>query len=65
MEKSRQVLEKVRGTKDVDAEFESIVYATGVAEASENPFIALLRRKNRPQLVLAIAMPFFQQWSGE
>lgn len=64
VEKSRQVLEKVRGTKDVDAEFESIVYATGVAEASENPFIALLRRKNRPQLVLAIAMPFFQQWSG-
>ena len=22
------------------------------------------RRHNRPQLILAIAMPFFQQWSG-
>ncbi|KAJ9688878.1 hypothetical protein PVL29_014496 [Vitis rotundifolia] len=43
--KGRKVLERIRGTKEVDAEFENIV------DASE---------RNRPQLVMAICMPAFQ-----
>ncbi|KAK9863514.1 hypothetical protein WJX84_008375, partial [Apatococcus fuscideae] len=64
-EKARKVLEKVRGTKNVDDELALLGRATDIAKASENPFKALcFRRKNIPQLVLCIAFPFFQQWSG-
>jgi len=58
------VLQKVRGTKDVDVEFDTIVLANEALKGMENPWRAIFRRRNRPQLVLAIAMPFFQQWSG-
>ena len=63
-EKARKVLEKVRGTKNVDDELALLTRATDIAKASENPFKALcFRRKNIPQLVLCIAFPFFQQAS--
>ncbi len=58
------MLQKVRGTKDVDVEFDTIVLANEALKGMENPWRAIFRRRNRPQLVLAIAMPFFQQWSG-
>lgn len=58
------MLEKVRGTKDVDLEYSTIVVANEALKGLENPWIAIFRRKNWPQLSLAILCPFFQQWSG-
>ena len=64
VEKGRKVLEKIRGTKDVDAEFQDIVEASEIAKAVKNPFRNILQRRNRPQLVMAIFMPMFQIMTG-
>ena len=60
LSEAKNVLQKVRGTKDVDVEFDTIVLANEALKGMENPWRAIFRRRNRPQLVLAIAMPFFQ-----
>ncbi|CAN6541009.1 unnamed protein product [Malus baccata var. baccata] len=65
LEEARIILEKVRGTKKVDAEFADLVDASNVARAIKNPFRNLLTRKNRPQLVIgALGIPAFQQLTG-
>ncbi|KAK6126936.1 hypothetical protein DH2020_039323 [Rehmannia glutinosa] len=64
IQKGRKVLEKIRGTKNVDAEFEDIVDASTLANAVKHPFREILKRRNRPQLVMAIFMPMFQILTG-
>ncbi|XP_019180568.1 PREDICTED: sugar transport protein 14-like [Ipomoea nil] len=65
LEEARAVLEKVRGTSKVDAEFEDLMDASQAAQAVKNPLRNLLKRKNRPQLVIgALAIPAFQQLTG-
>ncbi|WCJ42530.1 Sugar transport protein 14 [Euphorbia peplus] len=65
LEEGRAVLEKIRGTKQVDAEFDDLIDASNVSKAIKHPFKNLLKRKNRPQLVIgAIAIPAFQQLTG-
>ncbi|XP_064963379.1 sugar transport protein 7-like [Musa acuminata AAA Group] len=63
-EKGRRVLEKIRGTSDVDAELQDMIEASEVANAVEHPFRNILERRNRPQLVMAIFMPTFQILTG-
>lgn len=64
VEKGRKVLERIRGTKHVDAEFEDIVDASELANSIKHPFRNILERRNRPQLVMAICMPAFQILNG-
>ncbi|XP_057416874.1 sugar transport protein 14-like [Lotus japonicus] len=65
LEEARQVLERVRGTPNVDAEYEDIVEASVEAQKIKNPFQNLLLKKNRPQFVIgALAIPAFQQLTG-
>lgn len=65
LEEARIVLEKVRGTDKVGAEFSDLVDASKAAQAIKHPFRNLLSRKNRPQLVIAaIGIPAFQQLTG-
>ncbi|XP_022965731.1 sugar transport protein 14-like isoform X2 [Cucurbita maxima] len=65
MEEGRTVLEKIRGTTKVDAEFADLVDASNAARAIKHPFRNLLQRKNRPQLVIgALGIPAFQQLTG-
>ncbi|PSS01910.1 Sugar transport protein [Actinidia chinensis var. chinensis] len=65
LEEGREVLERVRGTKNVDAEFADLIDASNAARAIKHPFRNLLRRKNRPQLIIgALAIPAFQQLTG-
>lgn len=65
LEQGRQVLEKVRGTKNVDAEFADLIDASKEAQAIKHPFRNLLKRKNRPQLIIgALGIPAFQQLTG-
>ncbi|KAL3629644.1 Sugar transport protein 7 [Castilleja foliolosa] len=63
-QKGRFVLEKIRGTKNVHAEFDDISDASEVANAVKRPFREILRRRNRPCLVVAICMPMFQILTG-
>jgi hypothetical protein len=65
LEERRKILEEVRGTTNVDAEFADLIDASNEAKAIKNPFRNLLRRKNRPQLIIgALGIPVFQQLTG-
>lgn len=66
IDKARRSLQKVRG-KDVDVEDElsEIMKSSEIAKASsEEPFLTIFERKYRPHLVMAIAIPSFQQLTG-
>ncbi|KAG2634401.1 hypothetical protein PVAP13_2NG258600 [Panicum virgatum] len=64
-EEARRVLEKVRGTHKVDAEFEDLKEASEAARAVKGTFRNLLAARNRPQLIIgALGIPAFQQLSG-
>lgn len=63
-EKGRKVLEKIRGTPNVSAEFEDMVEASKLANSIKHPFRDILKKRNRPQLVMAIFMPMFQILTG-
>ncbi|XP_027067980.1 sugar carrier protein A-like isoform X1 [Coffea arabica] len=63
-EEGRKVLEKIRGTPNVSAEFEDMVEASKLANSIKHPFRDILKKRNRPQLVMAIFMPMFQILTG-
>ncbi|PHU17039.1 Sugar transport protein 7 [Capsicum chinense] len=63
-EKAKRMLQRVRGTNDVQAEFDDLILASEIAKSIKHPFKNILQRKYRPQLVMAIAIPFFQQVTG-
>ncbi|KAM4125559.1 hypothetical protein ACJW30_01G320700 [Castanea mollissima] len=63
-EKGREILEKLRGTKNVDAEFEDMTEASELSNVIKNPFQNILEKRYRPELVMAICMPMFQILTG-
>lgn len=63
-EKAKIMLEKIRGTKDVDDEFQDLIDASVTSKQVEHPWRNIMERKYRPQLVMSIAIPFFQQFTG-
>ncbi|XP_022755257.1 sugar carrier protein A-like isoform X1 [Durio zibethinus] len=63
-ETGRKVLVRIRGTDQVDAEFQDMVDASELANAIKYPFRNILEKRNRPQLVMAICMPTFQILTG-
>ncbi|KAL0400965.1 UNVERIFIED_CONTAM: Hexose carrier protein HEX6 [Sesamum latifolium] len=63
-EKAKKLLEKIRGTDDVQAELDDLVQASYASQAIKHPFRNLMQRKYRPQLVMSVAIPFFQQITG-
>ncbi|KAI0492570.1 hypothetical protein KFK09_026843 [Dendrobium nobile] len=66
VEEARRILEKVRGTKKVDAELEDLKDASAASRAVKHPFRNILKRKNRPQLIIgALGIPAFQQLTGQ
>ncbi|URD80955.1 Sugar transport protein, partial [Musa troglodytarum] len=58
------MLKKIRGTGNVDAEHQEILHACEMARQVKQPFRNLMKRSSRPQLVIAIAMQVFQQFTG-
>ncbi|KAJ7528587.1 hypothetical protein O6H91_15G009100 [Diphasiastrum complanatum] len=64
LDKGRKILEKIRGTKSVDVEYTDLIEASEIAKAVQHPFRNILKRRNRPQLVMAIALPAFQLLTG-
>ncbi|KAL4329857.1 hypothetical protein AHAS_Ahas13G0342000 [Arachis hypogaea] len=63
-EKAKQELIKIRGTSDVEEEFKDLVEASQSSAAVNHSWATLLKRHYRPQFVMAIAIPFFQQLTG-
>ncbi|WOL10632.1 hypothetical protein Cni_G19391 [Canna indica] len=58
------VLKKIRGTENVNAEFDEIKQASEMAKQVKQPFKNLMKRSSRPQLIIAIVMQVFQQFTG-
>ncbi|ESQ46422.1 hypothetical protein EUTSA_v10000602mg [Eutrema salsugineum] len=63
-ERGRHVLEKLRGTKNVNAEFQDMIDASELANSVKHPFKDILQKRHRPQLVMAILIPMFQILTG-
>ncbi|KAI8028681.1 Hexose carrier protein HEX6 [Camellia lanceoleosa] len=61
---AKSMLQKIRGTEDVEAELDDLINASAIAKTITHPFKKITERKYRPQLVMAIAIPFFQQATG-
>lgn len=64
LEEGKAVLKRIRGTDNVEPEYLELVEASRVAKEIKHPFRNLLLRKNRPPLVIAVALQFFQQFTG-
>ncbi|CAH9059628.1 unnamed protein product [Cuscuta europaea] len=63
-DEAKEKLKRIRGVENVDEEFEDLVAASDASSLVENPWRNLLQRKYRPQLTMAIVIPFFQQLTG-
>ncbi|KAK4363484.1 hypothetical protein RND71_018725 [Anisodus tanguticus] len=63
-EKVKRMLQRVRGTADVQAELDDLIIASEISKTIKHPFKNILQRKYRPQLVMSVAIPFFQQVTG-
>ncbi|CAN6445816.1 unnamed protein product [Victoria cruziana] len=64
LEEGKATLKKIRGTDDVEAEYNDIYQACQAANLVKYPFRKLANRHNRPPLVIAIVMQVFQQFTG-
>ncbi|XP_071691466.1 sugar transport protein 13-like [Rutidosis leptorrhynchoides] len=64
LEEGKAVLRKIRGVDNVEPEYLELVEASRIAKEVKHPFRNLLQRRNRPQLVIAVALQFFQQFTG-
>ncbi|KAL5579301.1 hypothetical protein UlMin_011743 [Ulmus minor] len=64
IDEARAKLQRVRGVDDVEEEFVDLVAASEASKQVEHPWRNLLQRKYRPQLCMAILIPFFQQLTG-
>ncbi|KAL4372337.1 hypothetical protein HN51_017456 [Arachis hypogaea] len=62
--KAKTMLQKIRGTNNVDEEYQDLVDASEAASKVENPWKNITRRRYRPQLTFCTFIPFFQQLTG-
>ena len=56
LKEGKAVLRKIRGTDNVEPEYLELVEASRVAKLVKHPFRNLLKRRNRPQLIIAVAL---------
>ncbi|KAA8528905.1 hypothetical protein F0562_033603 [Nyssa sinensis] len=63
-EKAREMLQKIRGTDNVDAEFQDLVIANEASVQVDHQWKDITQPRYRPQLTITILIPFFQQLTG-
>ncbi|XP_009615105.1 sugar transport protein 10 [Nicotiana tabacum] len=63
-EKAKAMLQKIRGTNNVDNEFEDLIIASDMSKQVQNPWGNIMKPRYRPQLTVAVLIPFFQQLTG-
>ncbi|KAG5241647.1 sugar transport protein [Salix suchowensis] len=61
---AKKMLQRIRGTSNVDEEFQDLVDASTAAKQVEHPWKNFTGRKYRPQLIICTFIPFFQQLTG-
>lgn len=63
---AKKSLAKVRGKDtDVEPELADLIKSCEIAKAAnQEPFVTIFERQYRPHLVMAVAIPFFQQVTG-
>lgn len=66
IDQARRALLRVRGSDtDVEPELQELVKWSEASKViKQEPFLSILQRQYRPHLVMAIAIPFFQQLTG-
>ncbi|KAI4389195.1 hypothetical protein MLD38_001447 [Melastoma candidum] len=66
LDQAKRALAKVRGLDtDIEPELAELIRNSELAKAAnEEPFVTIFERQYRPHLVMAIAIPFFQQVTG-
>ncbi|XP_058781949.1 sugar transport protein 5-like [Vicia villosa] len=66
IDQARQALHKIRGSSiDVEPELEELIKFTEIAKSvKQEPFSTIFKRQYRPQLIMAFAIPLFQQFTG-
>lgn len=64
LEEGKAVLRRIRGTDNIEPEYLELVEASRVAKEVKHPFRNLLKRRNRPQLIIAMSLQIFQQFTG-
>lgn len=63
-EEAKKMLQKIRGTMEVDHEFNDLCNASASAKRVKNPWLSIVQARYRPQLTLCTFIPFFQQLTG-
>ena len=63
-EQAKEMLMKIRGTDEIQLEYDDLVAASQEAKLIEHPWLNILEPKYRPQLTMAILIPFLQQFTG-
>lgn len=63
-EKAKEMLKKIRGTDNVDEEFQDLIDASEAAKRVEHPWKNILLPRYRPQLIICTFIPLFQQFTG-
>ncbi|KAG2539351.1 hypothetical protein PVAP13_9NG469800 [Panicum virgatum] len=63
-DKVRILLQKLRGTDSVQEELNDLVSASNLSRTTRYPFRNIFKRKYRPQFVITLLIPFFNQVTG-
>ncbi|KAL3651042.1 Sugar transport protein 10 [Castilleja foliolosa] len=63
-DEAHEMLIKIRGTSNVDEEYNDLLEASEVSQKVEQPLRSIFERRYRPQMVITFLIPFFQQFTG-
>lgn len=63
-EKTKLLLQRIRGTTDVQEELDDLIKASANSTNKDSPLKKITQKKHRPHLIMAIFIPFFQQLTG-
>ncbi|KAG0497115.1 hypothetical protein HPP92_001578 [Vanilla planifolia] len=63
-EEARNMLRKVRGTDNIHEEYADLKAASDESKTVKHPWRNIAQTRYRPQLTMAILIPFFQQLTG-
>ncbi|KAL3692918.1 hypothetical protein R1sor_006569 [Riccia sorocarpa] len=64
LDKGRATLIRIRGTNNVDEEFNDMVEASRLANEVKHPWRNLMQSRYRPQLIVGTMIPFLNQMTG-
>ncbi|XP_047061632.1 hexose carrier protein HEX6-like [Lolium rigidum] len=64
VDQAKMMLQRLRGTTGVQKELDDLVTASNISRTIKNPYRNILKKKYRPQLVIALLIPFFNQVTG-